>query len=168
VVDGLLLRKKRYGMSELNSETHNRTLGLTVRVKLVDLNHTGNPSDASPKVRSAEHLSRERSGSIVGIIAERPGRNQSVEAEPAKSAGISGGEICMLSGARIASADFESHIEECPVCANRVDLQLDFMNTLEVAVYQRRAEPDSQKVHGAMLVSAPELNFAICGEIEAC
>jgi hypothetical protein len=70
------------------------------------------------------------------------------------------------SGLRIALSDFESHIEECIVCGNRVELQLDFIQTLETAVFQRRGDPDSEKIHGALLIGAPKLNFAICGEIE--
>jgi len=63
-------------------------------------------------------------------------------------------------------ADFENHIETCRECANRVDLQLDFIETLEVAMYQRRAEPESSRIRGALLISAPKLNFAICGEVD--
>jgi hypothetical protein len=153
-------------MSELTSETYNRPLGLTVRVKLLDLNHCEHSSDLPAQTR-AERVAKERAGSIIGVIGEWPSLNSPSEAGRKFDSTNVWSEICMLSGKRIARADFENHIEECPVCANRVDLQLDFVNTLEVAVYQRQAEPDSPKVHGAMLVSAPALNFAICGEIES-
>lgn len=75
-------------------------------------------------------------------------------------------EICMASGKSVATADFESHIESCQVCASRVELQLDFIKTLEAAVYQRHGQPESEKIKGALLIGAPELNFAVCGEIE--
>jgi hypothetical protein len=76
------------------------------------------------------------------------------------------GEVCMKDQQTVAFADFENHIETCAVCASRVDLQLDFIETLEVAMFQRQAEPESSKIHGALLISAPKLNFAICGEID--
>jgi hypothetical protein len=75
-------------------------------------------------------------------------------------------EICMHSEEKIAAEAFEEHIELCCSCCNRVELQLDFMECLEAAVYQRLSEPDSRKVHGALMVSVPEFNFAICGELE--
>jgi len=72
----------------------------------------------------------------------------------------------MNNGTAVHHADFENHIEECTTCSNRVELQLDFIETLELAIYQRQASPDSPKVRGALLVSAPQMNFAICGELD--
>ena len=151
-------------MSELHSETTDATLGLTVRIKLVDLNRTGN---SSSNLRSdAQQVSKECLSAFVGRISDKGSRPASWNSTHSKPAGYPSTEICMLTGERIPAVDFETHIETCSICANRVELQLDFMESLEVAVYQRRADPDSQKVRGAMLISAPELNFAVCGEME--
>ena len=148
----------RVSMSKLHSETHNRELDLRIRVKLINLSGT---------LESAiDRVSKSQFNSVAAIMGERAGRHNPVEAGLAEELQPAAEEICMASGSKIATLDFENHIEDCKVCANRVELQLDFMETLELAVYQRRAQPESQKVHGAMLVSAPTLNFAVCGEIE--
>jgi hypothetical protein len=153
-------------MSELHSESNNTNLSLTVRIKLVDLNHAGHNSKTPSKRTAGEHASRERVGAIPALTADRASRSHPSETRSPKIEDQSHVEICMLTGHRIPVADFETHIETCTICANRVELQLDFMEALETAVYQRRAEPESQKVCGAMLISAPELNFAVCGEVE--
>jgi hypothetical protein len=151
-------------MSELHSETNNNTLGLTVRIKLVDLNHTGKLPKTTARRKAAEHASKERVRAIVGLAVERVAC--SAGTQPPTQSDFSNVEICMLTRDRVPHAEFETHIETCTICANRVDLQLDFMEALGMAVYQRNAEPGSQKVRGAMLISAPELNFAVCGELE--
>ena len=133
---------------------------------MVNLSPGSASSDRPSHTRSAERLSAERSGKIAGIIGERVSQARSGESGAADCVDLPGGEICIYSGERIPAGEFESHIEDCNVCANRVELQLDFMETLELAVYQRKSEPWASRVHGAMLVSAPELNFAVCGEIE--
>lgn len=153
-------------MSELHSETNDSLLGLTIRVKLVDLNHSRHFAGERAKRGSVEQVSEECLSAIVGLRGERSGRSVPSGPEISSSIDTSAGEICMLTGARIPSAEFENHIELCSICANRVELQLDFMEALETAVYQRKAEPESGKVRGAMLISAPELNFAVCGELE--
>ncbi len=134
---------------------------LTVRIKLVDLKHSGSSSKLPASPSSVEHVS-----AVVGSTPERSVRPQATEAEVSGKNGYATGEICINTGMLIATANFENHIEECELCSNRVDLQLDFIETLEVAIYQRLAEPKSEKVRGAMLISTPELNFAVCGEIE--
>jgi len=134
---------------------------LTVRVKLVDLNHFESGSRTTSPRGSGNTVS-----ALVGSPAERASnvRNVGVEAEISVQAPL--GEICMKDKQTVAFADFENHLETCMECSNRVDLQLDFIETLEVAMYQRRAEHESSKIHGALLISAPKLNFAICGEID--
>jgi hypothetical protein len=139
---------------------------LTVRVKLVDLNHNGGPSRTSTPRGSGHSVS-----ALVGSSTEQPGRLRAVGIEAGISidpplADSQAGEICMKDQRTVPFADFENHIETCQECANRVDLQLDFIETLEVAMFQRQAEPESSKIHGALLISAPKLNFAICGEID--
>lgn len=151
-------------MSHLHSETHDSPLGLTVRIKMVDLNHIS-ASSATGKTASSQ-TSTECIGVIAAMRGDKAVRPAPRELRHLSSHDHSNVEICMLNGERIPFSEFESHIETCPICANRVELQLDFMETLEVAVYQRAAEPASAKVRGAMLVSAPELNFAVCGELE--
>lgn len=152
-------------MSELHSETNITTLAMTIRVKLVDLNHTGiSPTETNGT--TAKHVSKECLGAVVGLAAEKLDRAFSSESQRVSDSDYTTSEVCMLTGSRIPVADFETHIETCSICANRVELQLDFMETLEVAVYQRRATTDSPKIRGAMLISAPELNFAVCGELE--
>jgi hypothetical protein len=146
-------------MSDLHSELHNKSLGLRVRVKFVDLDNTC-------KVGPVERVSRERMASVVGLGGERALIGQATETETHRSTAECGGEICMHTGARISLADFDAHVDECQVCANRVELQLDFIQTLEAAVFQRNGDPDSEKIHGALLIGAPKLNFAVCGEIE--
>jgi hypothetical protein len=47
-----------------------------------------------------------------------------------------------------------------------VELQLDFIEAVEGAVLEHRCDPASERIHGALLIDAPELNFAVCGEIE--
>jgi hypothetical protein len=131
-----------------------------VRIKLVDLNHTGYPQSPSPR-SSTEHVS-----ALVGSSTERPNRPFFSSRKSSHKVDYAQGEICTATGNHIHPADFENHIETCITCSNRVELQLDFMETLEVAIYQRRADPASERVRGAMLISTPELNFAVCGEIE--
>jgi hypothetical protein len=153
-------------MSELHSETNDSLLGLIVRVKLVDLNHSSQRSRERAKRGSLEQVSEECLSAIVGLRGERSGRSVPTGPEILSPIDTSAGEICMLTGVRVRSAEFENHIESCSICANRVELQLDFMEALEIAVCQRKAEPASEKVRGAMLISSPELNFAVCGELE--
>ena len=145
-------------MSEFHSETNDPKSDLTVRVKLVNLSFNNRASERRSKATSAEQVA------IVGMVGERSSRRRPSDFTKYPEPGNT--EICMYSGARIAQGEFETHIEECNVCANRVELQLDFMETLEAAIYLRKAQPAARKVHGAMLISAPELNFAICGEVE--
>lgn len=146
-------------MSELHCDSHNKGLGLRVRVKLVNLDNT-------VKVSSAERVSTERLASIVGIGSDRTSHSWIGETSAEKSAVPVEGEICMHSGERVPFEEFELHIENCTVCANRVELQLDFIQTVEGAVFQRYCDPDSERIHGALLIGAPKLNFAVCGEIE--
>jgi hypothetical protein len=146
-------------MSDLHSELYNKTLGLRVRVKLVDL-------DNSRKAGPAERVLKERMASTVGSGGERATVSQATETETEGRAAQCGGEICMHTGDRIPFSDFDAHVDECEACSNRVELQLDFIQTLEAAVFQRNCDPDSDKIHGALLIGAPKLNFAVCGEIE--
>jgi hypothetical protein len=103
---------------------------------------------------------------LVGSTPERHPDSSPVGLEAGVSVDNPAGEICMKDRQTVEFAEFENHIEKCSVCASRVDLQLDFIETLEVAMYQRRAEPKSSRIRGALLISAPKLNFAICGEID--
>jgi hypothetical protein len=153
-------------MSHLHSESTNQHLGLTVRVKVLDLNQAlaGNQrtsrSDYSGERLGAALLSHggaRRSGPVDQVDVSEC--EESLPAEPRS-------EICMHSQEKIAADAFEEHIELCCSCCNRVELQLDFMECLETAVYQRLSDPESRKIHGALMVSAPEFNFAICGELE--
>jgi hypothetical protein len=138
-----------------------RSPSVTVRIKLVDLNCGGSPSHKpSPRSSSAPV------SALVGASKDRALQLQPIGIERALAAEQSLGEICLRTGQAVQHADFEQHIEECVVCGNRVELQLDFIETLELAMYQRRSEPESQKVRGALLISAPKLNFAVCGEID--
>jgi len=140
---------------------NDRSSNLTVRIKLVDLNHIGFTSKSPSRRSSSEQVS-----ALVGSTAERTSRPLASGKRSTSNSEYATGEICLLSGGIIPSCDFENHIEECSICANRVELQLDFMETLEVAIYQRQADPKTGGVRGAMLISTPELNFAVCGEIE--
>jgi len=153
-------------MSHLHSESTNHHLRLTVRVKVLDLNQalSGKPgisnNDYSSERLGAALLSHggtRRTGPVDQ--AEVRECEEPLPFEPRS-------EICMHSEEKVAADAFEEHIELCCSCCNRVELQLDFMECLEAAVHQRLSEPESRKIHGALLVSAPEFNFAICGELE--
>ncbi len=146
-------------MSELHCESHNEALGLRVRVKVVDL-------DDLARSGSAEHVPAGRKPSVPGIGVDKMTHTWATEGPSGRLADDAVGEICMHSGARIALEDFERHTEECAVCANRVELQLDFIETVEEAVFQHHCQPDSERIHGALLIGAPKLNFAVCGEID--
>jgi hypothetical protein len=130
-----------------------------VRVKLVDLNHGGCPA-LTPR-NSSKILS-----AAVGSAAERPSRLRPDNLEMVGQAENWTGELCLRTGENIPYREFESHIESCKVCSNRVELQLDFIETLEASMYQRQAERHGKRMRGALLVSSPKLNFAICGEVD--
>ncbi len=146
-------------MPELHCESHNEALGLRVRVKLVDLDNMAGSS-------STERVPMERKASVSGIRASKLTVSRSAETRADGPEADAACEICMHSGARIALQDFERHTEECAVCRNRVELQLDFIEAVEGAVLEHRCDPASERIHGALLIDAPELNFAVCGEIE--
>ncbi len=139
---------------------------MTVRVKFLGLNQSLSGSElpsrsdhSSERLGAAllSHGGAKRSG--PADRAELIKFDESLSVEPRF-------EICMHSQEKVAADAFEEHIELCCSCCNRVELQLDFMECLEAAVYQRLSEPESRKIHGALMVSAPEFNFAICGELE--
>lgn len=134
---------------------------LAVRIKLVDLNRSGYPTKSIPLPGSGASATV-----MVGTKSQNYRPCQTKVASSKQSEERSAGEICMKTGSLIESSNFEDHIETCPACASRVDLQLGFIDTLEAAIYQRKINPDSGKIGGAMMISAPELNFAICGELE--
>jgi hypothetical protein len=153
-------------MSHLHSENTNPHLQLTVRVKFLDLHQALARTDNSSRndysterlgTALLRHGSARRSGSVDQ--AEVRECEESLPAEPRS-------EICMHSQEKVPAEAFEEHIELCCSCCNRVELQLDFMECLEAAVYQRLSESEARKLHGALMVSAPEVNFAICGELE--
>lgn len=145
-------------MSKLHSEAHSQDLGLRVRVKLVDLYGTVTCTEKSVSV--------ERVASVLAIMGQSLGAGEPPSAKAHGEEWRPHPEVCMSSGEKVPAASYERHVEQCRVCANRVELQVDFVENLELAVYQRQSAPMREKVHGAMLVSAPALNFAICGEIE--
>ncbi len=153
-------------MSQLHSESTNRHLRLTVRVKLLDLNQAlASVNDPARNDHSTERLGAallSHGGAKRLGPADHTEVRQSEEPLPFEARS----EICMHSEEKVAADAFEEHIELCCSCCNRVELQLDFMECLETAVYQRLNEPESRKLHGALMVSAPEFNFAICGELE--
>ncbi len=137
-----------------------KTPGFTVRIKLVDLNRTERPGKRETPRSAAGAIS-----ALVGSGGERSLRPKTAETEACQTF-HSTGEVCLNTGRLIPPSQFEDHLEECLLCSNRVELQLDFIETLQVAIYQRNAKPNSDKVRGAMLISTPEMNFAVCGEIE--
>jgi hypothetical protein len=150
-------------MSYFHSESRNARLGSTIRVKFLNLAGVR----ASVEEIAAEDSVDERLGALIAQggknVIRKSGGN--TELAGAMSA-VNPGEICMQTSQRLTPGHFEEHIEGCTVCASRVELQLDFMECLEAAIYQRRAEPQTEKLHGALMISAPELNFAVCGEID--
>jgi hypothetical protein len=160
LVLGLPLRTQK--MSQLQLETFDRFHGITVRVKTVNLR----PSGFAGRDRSKPALAEGFLGTLASNSKEHGGRRVRPEVEQAEAPERRRSEICMKTQRRIPAEDFESHIEHCVTCSNRVELQLDFMDTLAVAVHQRRDQPKREKMQGALLVSAPVCNFAICGEIE--
>lgn len=146
-------------MSAFHLENYDSKLGLRVRVKTVDLDHAAEASSAQPgKIK--------RVTSIASLHSERKGGYRAIETPSSERVAKNQAEICMASGEPVTLADFESHIENCKVCGSRVELQLDFIATLEAAVYQRCGQPESEKIKGALLIGAPELNFAVCGELD--
>jgi hypothetical protein len=159
------LQPNHVEMSYLHSENTNRPLQFTVRVKFLDLNQ----ALAGTEISSLHDHSEERLGAALlsqggkrsGSAARAEVRNSesSLPFEPRS-------EICIDTQEKLAPSAFEEHIELCRACSNRVELQLDFTECLEAAVYQRCNEPESHKIHGALMVSAPLCNFAICGELE--
>lgn len=138
-----------------------RSPRLTVRIKLVDLNHTGLQSRTPPSRTLPEPVS-----ALVGSSSDRPARSQPVDDLCSTHNDGHLGEICVKTGATVTHAEFENHLEVCTLCSNRVELQLDFIETLEAAMYQRFSSPGVPKVKGAMLISSPEMNFAVCGELD--
>jgi hypothetical protein len=150
-------------MSYFHSESRNARLDLTIRIKFLNL--AGMP--ASVEGIAAEDSVDERLGALIAQGGKNVIRKTGANTELAGSmSALNPGEICMQTSQRLTPGGFEEHIEACSVCASRVELQLDFMECLEAAIYQRRAEPETEKVRGALMVSAPELNFAVCGEID--
>ncbi len=146
-------------MSVFHLENYDGKLGLRVRIKTVDLDHCRSGC-------ATRNGSKEQAASIATLSSECKGPIRLTGTEISGPAKKTNSEICMDSGKRVSCSDFESHIEECKVCASRVELQLDFIETLEAAVCQRIGEPESEKIKGALLIGAPELNFAVCGEID--
>jgi hypothetical protein len=132
-----------------------------VRIKLVNLNNTGLPSRTPSSRTLAEPVS-----ALVGSTTNLPVRTPSVDDHYSSHGDGHQGEICVKTGATVPHAEFENHIEQCTLCSNRVELQLDFIETLEAAMYQRFSSPGAPKVKGAMLISSPEMNFAVCGELD--
>jgi hypothetical protein len=160
-------------MSTFHSESKNDNLQLTVRVKFLNLNQAQVPSDGSSRNQTAEENrldallaqpgKRHRPSTTSEQVAKtKPERRHAGSSVPRKSRP----EPCLQKYGKTTAGSFEEHIETCQVCANRVALQLDFMACLETAVYQRLSEPKSERIHGALMISAPKLNFAICGELE--
>jgi hypothetical protein len=147
-------------MSQSHFEGQDRHRGITVRVKMVNLNPVVARAGQAERQTPAEGCL----GAMAGHTTEK-GRRRASEAG---MAAVADGryEVCIQSQRRIPNAEFENHIEHCEACSNRVELQLDFMDTLEAAVFHRHNQPNAQRFHGALLVSAPALNFAVCGEIE--
>jgi hypothetical protein len=140
---------------------NDRSPSLTVRVKLVNLNHSGCPALTSPPRSASASVP-----ALVGSGAERSSRLHTADVGPNVPLEKPSGEICLHTGECVPYHEFESHIETCKVCSNRVELQLDFIETLEASMYQRQAERNSPKMRGALLISSPKLNFAICGEVD--
>ena len=138
-----------------------RSPRLTVRIKMVNLNHAGLPSRTPSSRTLAEPVS-----ALVGSSTNLPARTSSVDDQYSNHGEGHWGEICVKTGETVPHADFENHIDGCILCSNRVELQLDFIETLESAMYQRFSSPGAPKVKGAMLISSPEMNFAVCGELD--